>query len=437
MPLKEAIKTGYKGGKVLASDLYNAGKSIGGDTFRGLSRVGAWAGDKTGTAYKASARALYEHGRLRHLHTSNRPVFFDESPFRKTTSNGLISVAIPARIDGRLWRAPKTPKVWDLYGSNYPGVFVELEDPNPNLEGEEAIRLTVHGDARSALGSADVAWRMWMPGKYAIKVDAQGSIIEKPQGEMTAGDVVSLLADTVQTESGGRLCVSHRDLHLALMKISERSGTLEKRWQILEERLKFNMHLVNKPEEVAGLVLSMVVLDTQDAKNFVRDLRNGKVTGWSSLLDRVDGLPLRVYGSFASLLGEGQRMLPTPNDPSRSFRVPASVVLGNFNVLYFVNRALENESLRPQVRALAGMTIENQSKALEVGKAILKARGEGFDEATRRIKVGSHGLVKAVGDRTDIMLKRLESEMAAEIDAGHPVNTQISSPNATGQTKQP
>ena len=433
MTVESAAKKLYAAGKIVASDITSfGGKALSNGLQKG-GEVAQKIGEKTVEAYKGSARALYEHGRLKLLDTSNSPVFFDQ---KQTTDTSLISVAVPLRMEGKRWRAIKTASVWDNWGPDYPAVLVELEDPNPNFEGEEAIRLTAHGKARTALGSSEVAWRMWMPGRYQIKVDVNGTVIDRPQAEMTAGDVVSLLADTVVTESGGDLTISHRDLLQALMMISQKSGTLERRWAILEERLKLNKNLVNKPEEVAGALLTMMLVDQRNAEAFVRDVRDGKVTGWSSLIDRASNMAnIRVYGSFANLLSEGQRMLPRPQDPNESYRMPVTALLGSYQILRYINWILDNDAvLGPKVKELATMTIENQKRALAVGKALLEARGQGLDEVAKRIKSATPKLVNQMGAAADATVAELGRQMSGEITTGgnqKPAYTVINNPAHT------
>lgn len=429
------------------SSLYESGKrgvkTVGGDLIGVGNNLTHRVIETTGHAYQGSARRLYEHGRLRYLHTSDQPTFFNQSIWenlsgrvrdltRRPSNSYLTSVAIPVRIDGKFWRAPKTSRVWELWGPDYPTLLVELEDPNPNLEGEEAVRLTAHGMAFDTLGSQDIAWRLWMPGRFKIKVDVQGTIIEKPQAEMTAGDVVSLLAETVRDQSGGKLTLAHRDLHKALMMISKRSNTLERRWAILDERLKLNKNLVNKPEEVAGTMLTMILVDSDSAQDLVRSVRRGEITGWASLLDKTDGIKnLRVYGSFANLLGEGSRMLPRPSDPDHSYRVPPSVMLGSYQILRYINWVLDNDDiLGPMIKEIANITIGNQAKALQIGKAILDARGQGFDEIRKRIERGTPELIAKMGDRTDEMMRQIARQMADQIGSGDFERPQITDSSA-------
>lgn len=435
----------WNGTKIVVADVYAGGQKVGGDLLDASGRLlnaGGRGAQKIGTgvnvAYDAAARKLYEQGRFKLLHTSNSPVFYDAGFRGANVDARLVSIALPARVEGKYYRAPKTPKVLDLWDKDYPVVLLELEDPDPNIEGEEAIRLSVQGKANNALGNNDIAWRMWMPGRYQIKLDdMQGTVVEKPQAEMTAGDVVSLLAESVKTKSGGKLIVSHRDLQRAMSMISEKSQALEKRWAILNERLVFNKNLVNKPEEVAGAFLTMVLMDKVGSQKFVDAILNGTVIGWKSCVDQITAAgTLRVYGSFAGLMDEGQRMLPRPADPNDSFRVPARVLIGSYKVLQYVNQVVDNDKLlNPIINELATLTKTNQAKALAIGKAVLLARGRGFDEIRGRIEAATPQLAAKMGVKADEIMTQLGDQMSDQVDASNYIQGQVQGQQSNNQPK--
>ncbi|KKQ34260.1 MAG: hypothetical protein US50_C0055G0004 [Candidatus Nomurabacteria bacterium GW2011_GWB1_37_5] len=420
--------------------LKDAAKNGVHDVLNGAGVVTRWAATKTWETYRGAARIAYELGRMK-LHTSWKPVIYQDGVPKEVGDIGVISVAVPFKFDSRWYPAARNDKILHIYDPEFPQLVLSFEDPHPGFVGDEVLRLEVRGEPLEEAfgqGTGGIVWRLYMPGKEDLEIQGGGPTIKKPQAELTAGDVVEMLVNRVYAKSGRSVNIPYRHLHTALRMITERSPVLAKRWEILDERLEFQVNLMTYPYVIAAILRSMVSSPREEFVKFLDELQNGNVIGWGSFLEAVDEMQdLTVGGGgmiMPLLLYSGLQTVPSADIARELQTVPASLLVSMPGLKYFNGIvAGYREEIEPVIEKIAKGTVEVQRKSLSYLQEYLKLKQRGWTAATGRLHSQRGELVRAIEAHVDNKLKELKDELTQQMD-GTPVLLQPSNGSALVQS---
>lgn len=414
--------------------LVNRGKAAIEDGFRGTGRAIDWTRDQIGAAYQASAKKLYELGRFTHLHTSYQPVYFEDPLHKGLTawakeqvhiSQGnpaQTSVSLPFRLQGENIRAARNHLVQELWDGDYPMLLLVFQDPNPRIIGDEVLSLEAMGSVGDILHKAGAripTWRLWMPATFEIEVNT-GQIkkkVTKDQASLHAGDVVQLFVNEINASvPPNTLTVYDRDMHQAIAMLTRRSDSLQKRWELLDERLKWDRHLVKNYEAIAGLLWPMLEINTsQQFSDLVSQLADGQIKtigDWNKSFANLPDLKMESTAAvLPRVLFNAVNIIPGPANQEKLIKVPARIFFGLAGLSYFnaLMDGYEREVI-PQLRRLGTSTAKAMGESVGALGDIKDAQVEAWQAARRKIEKEKPQLVAAFVAEAQHLIKDSASQ---------------------------
>ncbi|GEM_PF-7046720 len=357
-------------------------------------------------------------------HTSWRPVFSYEEersgvPIKQRPTVGIY---IPFGIKdnrGNITNYPalKNPAVLSRYNRSFPTVLISLEDPDKSASGEERIKVTLGGSARThAKSGGGVVWRMWNPGEEIIVTDSNNNSRRIPNVEATAADIVEHFIRSVQENTNGKIVLNEGNIYEAFRMMSERSEALNQRWEILAGRLEFQRHLLEFPEIVAIITNSMVRSDSDAFEEFVAQLRDGKIRHWTEYLSAIDKLPnLLTTGQGAilpALLTAGLQLKPEKNIGQQLSQLPASLLVGTAGIRFF-NQILNGyrAEIVPQIAVSAQAVVSQQVESIRYVNQYLQLKVDAWRRAQADLKRNRPELLKTIDAQIMEIMQSLGEEI--------------------------
>jgi hypothetical protein len=346
------------------------------------------------------------------METSHNPVYYDLTfweeraaakldKLNKPGRPGQTTVSLPFMFQGEKIRATRHSNVLSDFGprEQYPQLLMTFDDPIEHLTGDESLRIEAHGPARD-LVKGDAVWRLYMPGRQEISVAGGGRPITKPQAEMTAADVVEMLANRIKSSSNGKINVTDKDLMSGLALITKRSQTMRERWNILEERLKFNQNLVDNHHYVAMVLRSMIQDPNREFAGFLEDLDKGQIGGWGDFLNRIDQMKGIIVGRgtgvLPRLMYQGMQILPDAKTaPHQMEEVPSSLLINLPGLRYF-NSQVQNykQNIIPMVDEVSATVSRSQRNAVKLVQVLARGQEKGWAKA---VQTAAHDIPKLEG----------------------------------------
>ncbi len=406
--------------KELPSEVWERSKAVA----RATSRV-------TMDAWSASARFAYEQGRMKMLHARWKPVYYEDGLWDRVGGEirrtSVVRVSIPFQLDGKQIPACRNGVILRDYESNYPQLVLTFEDPHKDQIGDEELVLEPLGKANMSKdpnSPADYRWVLYMPGTETIAVRGPGlQPIVKPQSELTAIDVAQMLCTKIVVGSNGRIQVRPTHVLEGISMIARRSESFIQRWDILEERLRFQRNLVKFPWLIAMILRSEVKAPPDVFSAFVQEMARGEIKSWTQFLQRIDqmaGQELVVGGGGAIvplLLYQGLKTVPEPRGFDDLNTIPPSLLV-SLPGLIFYNTVVDGYErvLQPLIKQIALGQTEVQEKALQYVNEFLAIEASGWVAASAQLRAGGPALRKAIGARVEEKLKELEKQMEEQID---------------------